>query len=75
MFQKHPSNSLHQLYKNKNYQGANPIEANVLFIGKDPNWAYDIDSSSIFNLVEEYLADGVLFWRKYGIHHPFTFKI
>lgn len=71
MFQKHPSNSLLELYKIKNYQGANPIEASVLFVGKDPNWASDIDTSLIFDLVVEYLADGVLFWRKYGIHHPF----
>lgn len=71
IFEKHPSETLKALYEKKNFQGANPKEAKVLFVGKDPNWAKDIEESSIFNLVIEYLNDGVEFWRKYNIHHPF----
>lgn len=70
-FQKHPSENLINLYKEKNFQGANPFDAKVLFVGRDPNWSIDIDESPIFNLVEEYLSDGVKFWKKYNIHHPF----
>ncbi len=70
-FQKHPSQLLIDLYKKKNFQGANPFDAKVLFVGRDPNWAINIDESPIINLVEEYLSDGVKFWEKYSIHHPF----
>jgi len=70
-FKKHPSKSLIELYRLKNFQGANPASAKVLFVGKDPNWAVDIDSSPIFNLVHDYLCDGVEFWETHGIHHPF----
>ena len=70
-FQKHPSHKLINFYKLKNFQGANPSDAKILFVGKDPNWSIDIEELSIFNLVEEYLANGVQFWKKYNIHHPF----
>lgn len=70
-FKKHPSKSLIELYKLKNFQGANPASAKVLFVGKDPNWDVDIDTSPISNLVHDYLCDGVKFWEKHGIHHPF----
>tara|TARA_R100000935_G_scaffold47231_1_gene70942 strand:+ start:337 stop:1092 length:756 start_codon:yes stop_codon:yes gene_type:complete len=70
-FKKHPSKSLIELYRLKNFQGANPASAKVLFVGKDPNWAVDIDSSPIFNLVRDYLYDGVEFWKKHKVHHPF----
>ena len=70
-FQRHPSEHLINLYKKKNFQGANPLVAKVLFVGRDPNWAINIDESPIFSLVQEYLSDGVGFWQKYNIHHPF----
>lgn len=70
-FQKHPSETLISLYRERNFQGANPRHAKILFIGKDPNWAINVEELSIFNLVNEYLTDGVEFWKKYDIHHPF----
>lgn len=70
-FQKHPSKILIDLYNEKNFQGANPFDAKVLFVGKDPNWSIDIDELPIFNLVQEYLSDGVKFCKKYNIRHPF----
>jgi hypothetical protein len=70
-FQQHPSQSLTELYKLKNFQGANPISAKVLFVGKDPNWAIDIEDSPIFDLVRDYLHDGIEFWKEHNIHHPF----
>lgn len=71
IFQKHPSSSLIELYKRKNYQGANPFDAKVIFVGKDPNWDIDIEESPIFDLVSDYLSDGIKFWQKHNIHHPF----
>ena len=71
LFEKHPSQSLNELYSKRNYQGANPVEAQVLFVGRDPNWAFDIETKEMFNYVSEYLTDGVTFWETYHIHHPF----
>lgn len=71
LFQKHPSKSLNELYSKKNYQGANPINAKILFVGRDPNWASDVENKEMFNYVSEYLTDGVSFWKTHNIHHPF----
>jgi hypothetical protein len=71
IFQRHPSKLLNELYSKKNYQGANPKDAKILFIGRDPNWAADVDSKEMFNYVSEYLNDGVSFWETHNIHHPF----
>lgn len=70
-FQIHPSNLLKGLYEKNAHQGANPKEANVLFVGRDPNWAIDIEEMPIFSLVTDYLTDGVNFWKNHNIHHPF----
>ena len=71
IFQKHPSVQLNDLYRRKNYQGANPADSKVIFVGKDPNWDIDIESSHFFGLVSDYLTDGVNFWYNHNIHHPF----
>ncbi|HRG18733.1 MAG TPA: hypothetical protein PLP39_06555 [Flavobacterium lutivivi] len=70
-FQKHPSLQLNEFYSKKSYQGANPVDAKIIFVGRDPNWAINIEEKSMFPLVKEYLEDGVSFWKKYNIHHPF----
>ncbi len=70
-FQIHPSSLLKGLYIKKAHQGANPAEANVLFVGRDPNWAINIEEMPIFNLVTNYLTDGISFWKTYNVHHPF----
>ena len=70
-FGRHPSKRLNDLYLIKNYQGANPIDAKVIFVGRDPNWAADIDERKMFESVVEYLTDGIAFWEKHNIHHPF----
>ena len=67
----HPSKLLNDLYSKKNYQGANPFDAKILFVGRDPNWAADIETKEMFNFVTEYLSDGINFWKKQNIHHPF----
>lgn len=71
VFQKHPSKLLNELYAKKNHQGAHPKDAKVLFIGRDPNWAINVENMVVFKYIEEYLNDGIGFWNKYEIHHPF----
>ncbi|WP_035671322.1 hypothetical protein [Flavobacterium sp. 83] len=71
IFEKHPSKLLNELYSKRNYQGANPVDAKILFVGRDPNWAVDVESKEMFNFVSEYLTDGVTFWKTHNIHHPF----
>jgi len=71
MYQAHPSLELQKAFQTKPYQGAAPWEASFLFIGLDANYAPDIDNTTIFSKVIEYHTDGVKFWKKYGVHHPF----
>ena len=71
MYQLHPSLTLQKLFKDKPYQGCCPIQAKYLFIGLDANYAEDIEQQPIFPKLLEYHQDGVAFWKKYGVHHPF----
>lgn len=71
IFEKHPSKLLNELYSKRNYQGANPVNAKIIFVGRDPNWAVDIENKEMFSFISEYLTDGETFWKKYNIHHPF----
>lgn len=71
MYQIHPSKRLKELFEHRPYQGANPLHAKFLFIGLDANYAESIEQQLIFSQIIEYHQDGVLFWQKYGIHHPF----
>ena len=70
-FGRHPSKKLNALYAIKSYQGANPEDAKVIFVGRDPNWAADIEETDMFVSVVEYLTEGISFWEKHAIHHPF----
>lgn len=67
----HPSTKLQELYKQKYWQGQVPDKAKIIFLGLDANWDIDIEKNEVFPKIEEYLNDGVAFWKKYGIHHPF----
>lgn len=71
MYHSHPSGLLNEAFVEKPYQGASPLEATFLFIGLDANYAPNIENMPIFGQLLEYHADGVAFWRKYGVHHPF----
>ena len=72
--EKHPSQELQNLYRNRNFQGANPNDAKILFVGRDPNWAIDVEKMNVFEKVKEYLIDGVAFWNKHSVHHPFLLQ-
>lgn len=45
--------------------------ATFLFVGLDANYSPDLEASPSFQSVLEYHEDGVAFWRRYGVHHPF----
>lgn len=71
MYQIHPSKRLNSLFEDKPYQGAHPFEAKFLFLGLDANYAENIENQNIFEQIIEYHENGIKFWQKYGIHHPF----
>jgi len=59
------------LFKDKPYQGSDPENSKVIIIGNDANYSQEITEDSFFNKILEYHADGVKFWKKYDVHHPF----
>jgi len=74
-FQKHPSKKLQDIYSKNAHQGADPNDAKIIFVGRDPNWRIDIEEQSYFHLISEYLEDGISFWEKHDVHHPFMLKL
>ena len=71
----HPSPRLNFYFGRRPYQGADPSNAQHIFIGEDANFAPDIDEQAIWPYVEEYLTDGVAFWNRNGVvHHPFLLE-
>ncbi|MGD9660781.1 MAG: hypothetical protein AB7U63_05865 [Porticoccaceae bacterium] len=70
-FQKHPSVELNRLFSRHPWQGQNPALAQVVILSSDANYAPEISSHSFFQYILEYQQDGVGFWKKYGVHHPF----
>jgi hypothetical protein len=71
MYHPHPSIKLKEIFTAKPYQGIAPEQASFLFIGLDANYDAAIESHAIFPLILEYHRDGVAFWQKHGVHHPF----
>ncbi len=71
MYQRHPSHLLCRLFEEKPFQGASPEEAEFVFLGIDANYSADIEHSPIFEKLLEYHQNGVAFWKKNKIHHPF----
>ncbi|RFS34571.1 hypothetical protein DYI81_03465 [Acinetobacter sp. SWAC5] len=74
MYQLHPSLRLQKLFKDQPYQGCCPIDAKYLFIGLDANYSADIEKQDVFPFLLQYHQNGVEFWRKYNMHHPFLHK-
>ena len=70
----HPSPRLNFYFGRRPYQGADPGNAQHIFIGEDANFAPDIEEQAIWPCVEEYLTDGVAFWNRHGVHHPFLLE-
>lgn len=71
MYITHPNEKLYELFKQKPYQGVAPENALFLFIGLDANYAENTSSQGVFPKIIEYHHNGVSFWKKYNVHHPF----
>jgi hypothetical protein len=71
MYQAHPSRELASHFARRPFQGAEPSVATFLFVGLDANYDASIERSPLFQSVLEYHQDGVAFWRRHGVHHPF----
>lgn len=70
----HPSNQLRQLFEEQEFphQGQDPQSARIVVIALDANYSPEISEvPNFFKHIIEYHADGVLFWEKYRVHHPF----
>jgi uncharacterized protein (TIGR02452 family) len=59
------------IFETKPYQGQDPEKAKILFVGRDANYPDDLCKHPFFERVKEYHRDGVAFWVKYKVHHPF----
>ena len=62
------------IFEAKPYQGQDPEKAKVLFIGRDANYPDDLCNHLFFKRIKEYHRNGVAFWGKYKVHHPFLCK-
>ena len=67
----HPSARLNALFRARPYQGADPETATFIFVGLDANFALDVEQSQDFEDLRTYLEDGVAYWRRTSLHHPF----
>lgn len=70
----HPSDELRALFSSMlvPYQGQKPELASIIFIGLDANYSSEIFEFPRFReRIFEYHQDGVGFWKRYGVHHPF----
>lgn len=68
-YKQHDSLELNRLFKG--FQGAKPETAIFVFVGLDANFDADIEKLNIKTKLFEYLDDGVEFWQREGVHHPF----
>ncbi|ROZ78806.1 hypothetical protein [Ramlibacter sp. WS9] len=59
------------MFRAKPYQGAQPENAEFVFVGLDANYDAQIESSTFFQRVIEYHENGVSFWHRHEVHHPF----
>ena len=70
----HPSLELRDLFSAMPipHQGQDPTAASVIFVGLDANYAPELfDAGDFRKRIIEYHKDGVAFWLRHGVHHPF----
>lgn len=69
-FGKHPSAILQKIFMEKPYQLQEPEKANIIFLGRDANFAIDIEKDKLFNEFLDYLNDGIKYWKTHNYHTP-----
>ena len=67
----HPSDELVRLFRDRPYQGCSPEKARFVVIGNDANYSPQISNHPFFSKILEYHQDGISFWKKNLVHHPF----
>jgi hypothetical protein len=67
----HPSRELCERFKARPYQGQAPEAARIVIVGRDANYSEAISTHAFFARILEYHDDGVTFWQRHGVHHPF----
>jgi hypothetical protein len=70
----HPSQELRTLFASMEipHQGQDPSKGCVIFVGMDANYSPLLsDYPDFFRRILEYHEDGVGFWHRHGVHHPF----
>lgn len=70
----HPSLELRRLFARQSIpsQGQSIERARVVFVGLDANYlAQLLDYPEFFERILEYHQDGVAFWKRHAVHHPF----
>jgi hypothetical protein len=65
----HPSERLLNHFHDSPWQGNDPMKAAFLFVGLHANFDADIDNQ--FPAIFDYLDDGLGWWRRERVHHPF----
>ena len=70
-FKKNPSEDLVQLFNKRPYQGQSPENSEIIFLSSDANYSPRIYEHEFFKYILEYQDNGVKFWNKYKVHHPF----
>lgn len=71
---RHPSESLQSIFQGQDFphQGQRPHKAKVIVVGLDANYSPELaQHRDFFQHILEYHQDGVEFWKKYEVHHPF----
>src|SRR5687767_3774781 len=67
----HPSEELLDNFRSKPFQGRDPRHARVVVLGTDANYSPSISDHEFFREILEYHEDGVTYWKRHGVHHPF----
>jgi hypothetical protein len=73
-YARHPSPQLNAIFASQPFphQGQGPDKASVVIFGLDANYSPDLlQHRQFFERILEYHEDGVGFWRRHGVHHPF----
>lgn len=70
-FRAHHSQQLLGLFRKRPYQGQNPRKSKIIFLSSDANYSPEITDHPFFQEILEYQSDGVGYWKKNNVHHPF----
>jgi hypothetical protein len=73
-YARHPSPQLNAIFASQPFphQGQSPEKARVIIFGLDANYSPELSQhAAFFERIIEYHRDGVGFWKRHDVHHPF----